>query len=394
LVIEKLIGFVKKTEYAEFCELFVKGSHWKNFFIKYPESNHIHKRVLDISRRIEDGQSNDKLEDILFRAECNDVFWHGIFGGIYLPNLRDNAFRYIIEAEKLLDDLNGNLDGAYFKDILFDGYGCFIMKNSFISAIFTLKHGGQLKSFDIRKGGMNLVNTLSRRWEGYHDKLIKEEDKDFHDADTGITTIHEMGVTLSEDLKKEIAFDWYDRNCFVDHFVEKFNAEDMKSSSYRELGDFVNQPFKHTFENGSLCFKRVGGIYLDEKFESYVEKRFSLIGKKLSFQYDISTNYKKNIFYVLEMNFHFYDYDNLLINGKGIKMLNRLKSGNIEISFDGYSMNIGIDKEAKPFLYKVNTVHQSEQGVDFTVQGISLIFPFNMKEKLRFSGYVELNEVL
>ena len=41
-----------------------------------------------------------KYKEALYKAQCNDVLWHGVFGGIYLGNLRDNAYKYIIECEK------------------------------------------------------------------------------------------------------------------------------------------------------------------------------------------------------------------------------------------------------------------------------------------------------
>ena len=33
------------------------------------------------------------------RAQCNDAYWHGVFGGLYLPHLRDAIWRNLAEAE-------------------------------------------------------------------------------------------------------------------------------------------------------------------------------------------------------------------------------------------------------------------------------------------------------
>jgi len=34
----------------------------------------------------------------LYRAEANDVFWHGVFGGLYLSHLRRNLYHRLIRA--------------------------------------------------------------------------------------------------------------------------------------------------------------------------------------------------------------------------------------------------------------------------------------------------------
>ncbi len=76
---------------------FFRGGSWRGFFRKYPESNLLHKKMLRVSARIaaapvrHDGsKATDELlqaRDLLLRAQCNDAYWHGIFGGIYAPHL-------------------------------------------------------------------------------------------------------------------------------------------------------------------------------------------------------------------------------------------------------------------------------------------------------------------
>ncbi|MCW8821606.1 MAG: DUF1925 domain-containing protein, partial [Sulfurovum sp.] len=79
---------------------FLKGGIWKNFFVKYEESNRIHKRTLELSKARK-GVKKAAFDAALYKAQTNDALWHGVFGGLYLPNLRDNAYTYIIEAENV-----------------------------------------------------------------------------------------------------------------------------------------------------------------------------------------------------------------------------------------------------------------------------------------------------
>ncbi|NPA54495.1 MAG: DUF1925 domain-containing protein, partial [Aquificae bacterium] len=96
---EKLI----KEGLEKYVEKYVKGSIWKNFFVKYPESNRIHKRFLELSIENKDLKNNKDFIESLLASQCNDVLWHGVFGGLYLPNLRNNTYRFLIKAEKEVD---------------------------------------------------------------------------------------------------------------------------------------------------------------------------------------------------------------------------------------------------------------------------------------------------
>src|SRR6266700_7077991 len=57
------------------------------------------------SRHHDSKAANELLEarDLLLRAQCNDAYWHGIFGGIYAPHLRTDPWRNLIRAETIAD---------------------------------------------------------------------------------------------------------------------------------------------------------------------------------------------------------------------------------------------------------------------------------------------------
>jgi hypothetical protein len=85
----------------------VRGGIWKNFFMRYPEANWMHKRMLALSggwppcrRKAGAAQA---LTDHLYRAQANDAYWHGLFGGLYLPHLRREVWRNLVALEAALD---------------------------------------------------------------------------------------------------------------------------------------------------------------------------------------------------------------------------------------------------------------------------------------------------
>src|SRR5258708_15842333 len=92
---------------------FLRGGSWRGFFRKYSESTLLHKKRLSGSRRIDTsparrsvskaGEELKKARDLLLRAQCNDAYWHGIFGGLYAPHLRTELWRSLIRAELIAD---------------------------------------------------------------------------------------------------------------------------------------------------------------------------------------------------------------------------------------------------------------------------------------------------
>ncbi len=104
---------------------FVRGGYWRNFKVKYPETNEMYARMQMVSRRLHEvttsasrhnPRSNgngarhtgdqsllDQARAELYRGQCNCGYWHGAFGGAYLPHLRNAIYQHLISAENLLD---------------------------------------------------------------------------------------------------------------------------------------------------------------------------------------------------------------------------------------------------------------------------------------------------
>src|SRR2546429_9697589 len=97
---------------------FLRGGHWRNFLVKYPEANRMHKKMLALSTLCRDRGDPPGARRAIGRAQCNDAYWHGGFGGLYLPHLRAAIWRNLAlpEAEprrgegRIVDQLD--LDGA------------------------------------------------------------------------------------------------------------------------------------------------------------------------------------------------------------------------------------------------------------------------------------------
>ncbi|HET9402753.1 MAG TPA: alpha-amylase/4-alpha-glucanotransferase domain-containing protein, partial [Candidatus Acidoferrales bacterium] len=82
----------------EDVQRFLRGGVWRGFMSKYDEVNLLHKKALHVSRELTAKQKKKtgtkgtelsaRARTHLLRAQCNDAYWHGVFGGLYSPHLR------------------------------------------------------------------------------------------------------------------------------------------------------------------------------------------------------------------------------------------------------------------------------------------------------------------
>ncbi len=375
-------------------EKFLKGSIWKNFLIKYYEANHIQKRALELSlNRVED----DNYLKSLYKAQTNDVLWHGVFGGIYLPNLRDNAYRFIIDCENIRY-LDIDKSVTEVKDINLDGFDEIKCVSKNLIAIFDPKVGAQLVEFDIRDKSFNFQNTMSRYYEAYHQKIIDPKDKRGKDvADDEILSIHDNDEADLSKYKDYLKYDWYVKNSFIDHVVDfEFDLEKFKSCSFSEYGDFANCAFE-TLEskNESIYFKREGGIYIDGK-KSYavLEKIFFVDDEEISFWIYFNHKSNKSLKYLQEFNLHFANIKDITLNLESFREDFIIKESERLSIYDSYTnktIDFKLSKKADIYISRVDTLSQSELGFDLTNQAISIGFLFDLTNSFELYGKLKVN---
>jgi len=394
---EKLVKELGDKYTDDTIKVFVKGGIWKNFLVKYPESNRIHKRTTTLSKRA--NKLNDaSLLESLYKAQCNDVLWHGIFGGLYLPNLRNNAYRFIIEAEKRLEEVEGiALPAVETGDFDYDGYDEAYIRSDAANYMFASRDCGQLVALEDKDNLFNFANTLARRKEAYHEKLFAEpkpeaSNEQPESAVESVATIHDTKTKVDEEYRKYLVFDWHNKNCFIDHFVPKFEAEDFEDVTFKELGDFANQPAQMKKGKDSVTFTRKGGIYSEGyKHNVTLKKTFKALKSGLSFEIDISSEVQE-VTYVMELNLHFNDMANTLINGN--KISERITEKNDTYSINDKSTPKGVsivfNDQVEMHAYTVKTLSQSESGADLTDQGICLLIPFRINGGKSVKGKISI----
>ncbi|MCX6074304.1 MAG: DUF1926 domain-containing protein [Campylobacterales bacterium] len=392
LHLETLKNEIGLERYEAYGVKFLKGGIWKNFFVKYPESNRLHKRMLELSRTFHATEGD--FQTPLYKLQTNDPLWHGVFGGLYLPNLRDNAYRYLIECENIR---YGTKTAIVTDTNELDGYLKIKAVTPELIWRFDCACGGQLVELDVREKCFNYQNTLTRRKEAYHQKLFSPKEEKSIPMEEGIDTIHHVSVEVDKSLRDALIYDWYLKNSFIDHISDgSFTSENFRHCTFREYGDFANQPFELLQEEGRITFMRDGGIYLPEKINTHLEKSFSFNSDGVEFSIHIRSEADGVFTYVLEHNFHFSDYDSLCINGTLLGELQSIESvGALEIIDTVLRKKITIcfDHPCAVHYFQLQTLSQSESGFDLSVQGISIAFAFEFTMALELHGVLEITNV-
>jgi alpha-amylase/alpha-mannosidase (GH57 family) len=395
-IMNEMESTLHKTFDVDAIEKFLKGSVWKNFLVKYYEANKIHKRYIDLSN---DRIDNKNYLESLYKAQTNDVLWHGVFGGTYLPNLRDNAYRFIIDCENIK---YFKRNATEIKDINCDGYDEIKCVTKNLITIFDSKSGAQLIEWDIRDRSFNLQNTMSRYYESYHKKILDQEKIDTTDieeeiAEDAIATIH--GNT-NEDLSKYkeiLKHDWYTKNSFIDHITDReLTVENFSASTFNEYSDFTNQPFEITnSDNCHLAFQRDGGIYIDGvKQPITLQKSFLIEDNQINFNISFDQDIDKKLIYLQEHNIHFANLKDITINDEPFTKEHVIERSNRVKIYDKYtdkSITFILSQKVDIYLSFLDTLSQSEAGYDLTNQGLTIGFAFKTDSKIH--GQVEVFDV-
>ena len=196
----------------------VRGGHWRNFLVKYPESNRMHKKMLALSSLCRERGDPAGPRRAIGRAQCNDAYWHGVFGGLYLPFLRAEIWRNLGVAEAALRA--GEHIAHELADIDGDGNEEIWVHSSMMSALVSPARGGAIEELSWFASGKNLADTLTRRREAYHITALQPAAEERAGAEpdrNSAPSIHDIEASLS--LGELPPVDLNDRALFIERIL-------------------------------------------------------------------------------------------------------------------------------------------------------------------------------
>lgn len=415
-------SLIKKLEEEGLLEIykgFLKGGIWRNFFIKYPESNQLHKKMLALSKsihRFEDDQENspqrtrylDLARTELLKSQCNDGYWHGLFGGLYFPHLRDAMYRHLIQGEKHIDKIIHQRKKKWCDteiiDLDGDGLPEIILSNPWLKAYFDPGEGGILFELDYKPKNFNLINTLARRFEHYHRTISEGLKKEKTQPEEKNVSAHDLDKSADvERLKELLVYDRHRKACLVDHILDKWvDITQFSSVNFSEQGDFVNHPYSYTIEKEKksvkLTLRRRGFFKQDGIFPVEIIKQIRMMNNESSLDINYGlincSNKPLELTFGVELNFSMLTGRSpeviLSFIGEGKKNYKMATSGTkrgikgvkIRNKIENFSLSLDIDKEPTLWWFPVETISQSEKRFDLTYQS-TVIMP---KWKINLPG--------
>lgn len=357
---------------------FLRGGIWKNFLTRYPESNWMHKRMLGLSARLAalpQNQPTSEMQQKLYAAQANDAYWHGLFGGLYLPHLRRAIYNNLIDLEAMLDHCAAR-ESWVTQDIDFDGIDETCMQNGNLQIIVRHDPFASIVEFDAYDLKHNFGDTLRRHQEDYFDKVQLSDqqpsnnDIDSHNGEksgnagnstgtgSSIASAHDRIVNRHRIHAADLEPDDHGRTLFID----RINATPIA--------------YHHDDADGA------SGIRFQARHESMqINKQLQLMDNRLQVSYRFSGDLKNS--FSTEINLAMPSCDGpggrFIVQGEPVSGFGQpLALADLtEITLDDDTLrgsiclktSIPVQFSAQPLF----TVSQSEQGFEKIMQAVTLL---------------------
>lgn len=245
---------------------FMRGGFWRNFMARYPEINTQHKKMLRVHDLVYAAGTTSESGCVdLWKAQANDTYWHGLFGGIYMAHVRSAIYHHLIKAENAAAHLlqqQTTWQHYEFTDFDRDTQDELIIESDQQNLYIDCQRGGSIFEWDLRRSTHNLSSVMTRQEEGYHQTLRAYEQERRRKAalTTRITpqqaiqegepaSPHTTVRTKEHDLDRYLVIDRYRRSSLIDHFLPPgLPLTDFAAARFEDLGNFIEQPYTTTVE--------------------------------------------------------------------------------------------------------------------------------------------------
>lgn len=200
---------------------FLRGGIWRNFLARYPEANWMHKRMLALSARLAarpTDEHTESLRSLLHLAQANDAYWHGLFGGLYLPHLRRSVWKHLLELERALDR-EGPRPARSRADLDHDGHDDVHLVNDALHVAVRLDGTGTVRELSSYALAQNFGDTLRRHREHYHRRVLAGA-TETHATGDGIASAHDRVAFKHPIGPEDLAEDPLPRDMFRDMWIE------------------------------------------------------------------------------------------------------------------------------------------------------------------------------
>jgi alpha-amylase len=267
----------------------LRGGFWRNFLVKYPEIADAYWKMLRVSRALDDagrGRAADAAlaaaRESLWRGQANDAYWHGVFGGCYLPHLRRAIKSALLDAEARLVEAGGaERVSAALGDVNGDGRRELLVRTPALAATLTPDEGGALTELASLTKRHDLADVLGRRPEAYHARIGLT-------AADGRRSIHDAPPEKEPGLARLLGYDRFRRASLLDGLFAadgELDPVEPWGASRLALGRARFEPTVQREPDGAqvrLRHRAAGDVVLE------IDKRVSVRGAAVGARYALT----------------------------------------------------------------------------------------------------------
>jgi alpha-amylase len=373
---------------------FVRGGFWRNFKVRYPETNEMYARMMAVSRRLQNmvdsGNDSEPLSQArteLYRGQCNCAYWHGAFGGVYLPHLRNAIYNHLIAADNLLDEAARRPAAwveAVTEDFNLDGRPEVQLAGDKLIALVAPSRGGQIYELDVRAICLNLLATLSRRPEAYHRRVLAGPTG----AGGSVIDANSPVKFKQAGLEKRLQYDSYQRKSLLDHWYDdQVSLDAVARGEALERGDFLTGSYEGKLRRNpgriqvqlarqgnawGVPLKITKGVTLEAGSNS-LEIAYLIEGLPAgrSLHFGIEFNFAGMPSGADDRYFHDGGQQQRRLGQLGTRLdLNETQALGLTDEWLGIDVGLTLSRPAHLWTYPIETVSQSEGGFELVHQSV------------------------
>jgi len=338
--LEATLGEVGASEAAA---RFLRGGHWRNFMSIYAESGRMHRKGALLTELARSREADGAVRHALGRARCNDAYWHGVFGGLYLKHLREAIWANLAEAEELLrEDEPTRVEGLGSEGQ--EPSDLWVHSHAF-SSLIDLERGGAVTELTLFAARLNLADVLTRRWESYHRAGATGAGGPPHGghadegAGTGMASIHDLEELLG--FTELPPYDPEVRTLTVERVLHgELDADRYADADYEPVRSWHGERPEWAYEPGdrgirvALSFEGRGALHKELAYDEHGTL-------EIAYRWDPGA-FPEDAWFAPELSL----------------------SRDVELVMD--------PEPAQIWRYEIRTMSKSERGAESSVQGVSL----------------------
>lgn len=357
---------------------------WRLFLAKYPESARLYSKMLRVSSLLhsaEDPNGAARLD--LWKGQCNDAYWHGVFGGLYAPILRRITYENLIRAqvgfEKSLK--YGSAAWIGVNEISHAGFHGIEVNSESLGIVISPAEGGAISEADYKPRFVNVLDTLARRPERYHAEVRRQSNRTIvpRKKKAKIESIHSSPKARQSGLKELLVYDRHPKFAFLDYIVPfETTPDNFAGQNYRERLPLASLSYEAEIQKSNEAARTMLRLETfdkkgKEKFE--IEKGITIPVKEsmLTVSYQVKASGRSDSSrFISEVNL------GCLSDSSFEKEFDKpkiVKGDRIEIAYREAGMKATLEFQGaiSCWVLPVRTVSLSEDGFESNLQGISVL---------------------